>query len=190
EVARELADIRTWLVTAQQRQLPLEVKGQLMAVPPLRKLEADLSADAYERWVERMQENDRKARNTPEIAPVLAEAGQHAMKLALPMAVSRRPAISLGGVQVTRDDVDRAIDIINSELAKNQELYQMVGTDSWERALQSVWRYIHKHRRITRTQVHRRFSQQIKSAKIMDEIERTLVDRGLIRVIEVETIAE
>src|SRR5690606_2607987 len=76
-----------------------------------------------------------------------------------------------------------------SELAKNQELYQMVGTDSWERALQSVWRYIHKHRRITRTQVHRRFSQQIKSAKIMDEIERTLVDRGLIRVIEVETIA-
>src|SRR5690606_14141081 len=132
----------------------------------------------------------RKARNTPEIAPVLAEAGQHALKLAMLMAVSRRPEIILGGIPVTLEDVDRAIDIINNELAKNQELYQVVGTDSWERALQSVWRYIQKHRRVSRTQLHGRFSQQIKSAKIMDEIERTLVDRGLIRVIEVETIAE
>src|SRR5690606_1363732 len=123
-------------------------------------------------------------------APVLAEAGQHALKVAMLMAVSRRPELILGGIQVTLEDVDRAVDIINHELSKNQELYRMVGTDSWERALQSVWRYIHKHRRITRTQVHRRFSQQIKSAKIMDEIERTLVDRGLIRVIEVETISD
>jgi len=190
EVARELADIRTWLVTAQQRQLPLEVQGQLMTVPTFPKLEADLSADAYERWVEWMQENDKKARDNPEIAPVLAEAGQHALKLAMLMAVSRRPEIILGGIQVTLEDVDRAIDIVNSELAKNQELYQMVGTDSWERALQSVWRYIQKHRRVSRTQVHRRFSQQIKSAKIMDEIERTLVDRGLIRVAEVEVIGK
>src|SRR5690606_2163035 len=89
---------------------------------------------------------------------------------------------------VTLEDVDRAIDIINSELAKNQELYQMVGTDSWERALQSVWRYIQKHRRVSRTQLHRRFSQQIKSTKVMDETERTLVDRGLIRVIGVDVI--
>src|SRR5690606_8345667 len=121
-------------------------------------------------------------------APVLAEAGQHALKVAMLMAVSRRPEIILGGIQVTLEDVDRAVEIINHELAKNQELYQMVGTDSWERALQSVWRYIQKHRRISRTQLHRRFSQQIKSAKIMDEIERTLVDRGLIRVIEVDVI--
>ena len=66
----------------------------------------------------------------------------------------------------------------------------MVGTDSWERALQAVWRYIYKHRRVSRTQVHRRFSQQIKSAKVMQAIEDTLVDRGLIRVIEVKTVAE
>src|SRR5690606_19049871 len=129
EVARELADIRTWLVTARQRQLPLGIEGQRLAAPPCPKLEADLPPDAYERWVGWMKENDRKARDNPEIAPVLAEAGQHALKLAMLMAVSRRPEIILGGIQVTLEDVDRAVDIINSELSKNQELYQMVGTD-------------------------------------------------------------
>lgn len=183
-VARGLADLRALLQQAPQQTLEIRTGGRRRV--PVRwtgTVEADMTAAAFERWVEWMMDNDRISRESPLLGPILAEGGQHVLKLAMLMALSRRPEIMLGGLNVDYEDVEAAIRIIHMERDTNARLYALLGHGEWERTLQRVSDYVREHRRVSRTDVQQSLGRYIQTARNMDEIERTLVDRGLIEVV-------
>ena len=127
-------------------------------------------------------QNDRRARETPEIAPILKELGPNALKVAMLMTVARKPEIYMGGAEITHGDMLAAIEMVRRETNKNHKLYSILGTGQFERNLQRVAGFIKEQKRVTRTEVGQKFGSTLGNKRDLDQYEATLVDRGMIDV--------
>src|SRR5690606_664237 len=104
--------------------------------------------DIWRRW---QMENDRKARETPEIAPILKELGPNALKVAMLMTVARKPELFMGGAEIKPADMLAAIQFVRREVDRNHKLYKVLGTGVFERNLQRLADYIRERGKVTRT---------------------------------------
>lgn len=184
DVAEELREIREWLKSAPMQTTTLRVGDQTLTVQ-FPKIDLWMKPSTWDVWRRWQMQNDRKARETPEIAPILKELGPNALKVAMLMTVARRPQILMGGAEITFGDMMQAIEIVRNETDRNHKLYSLLGTGEWERKLQRLAEFIKEKGRVSRAEVGQKFGATLGNKAALDQFEATLVDRGLIEVQQV-----
>lgn len=181
EIAEELRSIREWLREAPQKTTTVRYGSQIFSVQHP-KIDLWMKPSTWEEWRRWQMQNDRRARETPEIAPILKELGPNALKVAMLMTVARKPEIYMGGAEITHGDMLAAIEMVRRETNKNHKLYSILGTGQFERNLQRVAGFIKEQKRVTRTEVGQKFGSTLGNKRDLDQYEATLVDRGMIDV--------
>lgn len=182
KLGQELFSIRLLL---QQEPPPFALQwgGQEYVTRP-KRVEADFSLAAFRRFQEMTREFNQRAKEHPEAAPILAEAGPHALKIAMLLAIANNRELFMGGVEVTEKDVRQAIEFVTQEIDRAESPIASIGGDRFEHAMQKIVEYLKTQpgKRATRTEIQQRFGRMIGTKRDMDQIEETLRDRGLIEI--------
>src|SRR5690606_28464680 len=149
----------------------LDIRKSLMQIEPgMECAEADLSTQAFRRFVALDQKQRETALDRPELASILSGSTNHALKLATLLAVQSRPELYMGGVTVTEEIMDQAASLVEAETAKAGTLIELIGSNESERIMEDIMSWLRKRpgRKATRTEIQQRFGKRIGSKWDMD----------------------
>lgn len=185
ELGQELAALRDKLKKgAQSHTLILSNNRKAVYNPLTPQIEADLTGGAFRIFKELVEKMDERSEKMADIGPVFAEAGPHALKVAMLMSLANNPEILLSGVTISEDEMYRAAKLVEAEMVKSEGLYDVLGGDEWHQLVKDVYEFIREQggRGASRTDVQRKFGRRIGTKRKMDDLEQTMEDRGLIKV--------
>ena len=180
-LAQRLSEIRRRVMDPPETAI---YAGKTMVARVTGRFNVGFPQSALEELNAQMSAIHEKHSDRAELAPLLAEIGQQGVKIAVLRAIASEPDFYLGGVDITAQDVRDAMKLLEKQLGSTQELFEGLGETRVDRAIRAITQFLSQQPKMeaTRTEIQRKFGYLVGTKSQMDEIEETMLDRGLIEV--------